>query len=150
MEKTNLKIGIHVRFADDILVLCKDREDAEKFQYSITKYLNRNMKLTVNEEKTKIYDLLTEKMKYLGYIFYAFKQKTKNPKKKGKLKVTNILPEQKADEIVEKCRELLNAIKDDPNLSTIHAWNTYVVNMHNYYRGMAQYPSKTTILGEMR
>lgn len=54
---TNLKVGIHVRYADDILVLCKDYEDAVKFKYSVTNYLTRNMKLEINEDKTKIYDL---------------------------------------------------------------------------------------------
>lgn len=50
---TNLKVGIHVRYADDILVLCKDYEDAVKFKYSVTNYLTRNMKLEINEDKTK-------------------------------------------------------------------------------------------------
>jgi len=139
MEKTDLKIGIHVRFADDILVLCKDRKDAEKFKHSITKYLTRNMKLTVNDEKTKIYDLLNEKMKYLGYVFYAYKQRTKNPHKKGMLMVANVLPEEKADQIVEKCKELLGDIKNKPTLTSIHNWNVYVVDIHNYYRGMTHF-----------
>jgi group II intron reverse transcriptase/maturase len=54
LERTNLKVGTHVRYADDILVLCKDFNDAVKFRYSITNYLTRNMKLEINEEKTKI------------------------------------------------------------------------------------------------
>ncbi len=72
LGKTNLKIGIHVRYADDILVLCKDYGDAVKFRHSVTKYLTKNMKLEINEDKTKIYDLTKEKMKYLGYDFYVF------------------------------------------------------------------------------
>ena len=95
MEETNLKIGIHVRYADDILVLCKDLEDAERFRHSVTKYLTKNMKLVINEEKTKIYDLTRERMKYLGYDFYVFKRNT------------NTLPKNRANEIVAKCRELL-------------------------------------------
>ena len=51
----------------------------------MTNYLTRNMRLVINEDKTKIYDLTKEKMKYLGYDFYVFKQNTKNVKKKGKL-----------------------------------------------------------------
>jgi group II intron reverse transcriptase/maturase len=137
MERTNLKIGIHVRFADDILILCKDRHDAEKFRYSITKYLTRNMKLKINEEKTKIYDLTQEKMKYLGYMFCAFKKKGKE--KVAVYKVTNKLPEKKADEIVEKSEELLKAIKKQANLETIHNWNSYVVGIHNYYKGMTHF-----------
>jgi len=137
---TNLKIGIHARYADDILVLCEDFQDAEKFRYSITKYLTGNMKLTVNEEKTKIYDLTREKMKYLGYIFYVFEKKNgKRPQDNGKYAVANTLPEKKTDEIVERCGELLKSIKENPNFETIHEWNTYVVGIHNYYRGMTHF-----------
>ena len=125
LEATNLKVGVHVRYADDILVLCKDYGDAQRFRYSVTSYLTKNMKLVINEDKTKIYDLTREKMKYLGYDFYAFKQNTKNVKKKGKLMVTNTLPQAKTDEIIRKCRELLRAIREKPNFETINNWNTY-------------------------
>jgi len=134
---TNLKVGIHVRYADDILVLCKDYEDTVKFKYSVTNYLTRNMKLEINEDKTKIYDLTREKMKYLGYDFYAYKKQTKNPQQKGKLMVTNELPKSKEDVIVKKCRELLHDIRRNPSFETIHAWNAYVVGVHNYYKGMS-------------
>jgi len=137
LGRTNLKIGIHVRFADDILVLCKDKGDAERFKYNITKYLTANMKLTINDEKTKIYDLTKERMKYLGYEFYARKFLSKT--KKGVLKILNVLPKTKEDEIVEKCGELLKAIQKSLNFETIHAWNSYVVNMHNYYSGMTHF-----------
>jgi len=133
---TNLKIGIHVRFCDDILILCKDKNDAEKFRYSVTKYLTRNMKLKINDDKTKIYDLTQEKMKYLGYIFYVFKNNSSACQKYGRYAVANTLPEKKADEIVEKCGELLRVIKKKTDFETIHDWNAYVVGIHNYYRGM--------------
>jgi hypothetical protein len=139
MAKTDLKIGIHARYADDILVMCKDYQDAEKFRHSITKYLTRNMKLTVNAEKTKIYDLSKEKMKYLGYEFYAFKQNTKSPQQNAKFMVANVLPQSKADKIVEKCGELLKAVKESTTYKTIHDWNVYVVGIHNYYRGMTHF-----------
>jgi len=139
MEITNLKVGIHVRYADDILVLCKDISDAEKFKYSITQYLTRNMRLIINEDKTKIYDLTREKMKYLGYDFYASAYKTKSVTLKGKVKVANTLPEAKANEIAERCRELLRNIRKKPGLETFNDWNVYVVGIHNYYRGMTHF-----------
>lgn len=139
LATTNLKIGIHVRYADDILVLCKDRSDAEKFKHSVTKFLTYNMRLEINEEKTKIYDLTQEKMKYLGYDFYVFKQNTKNVKKKGKYMVANKLPKSKEDEIVKHCRVLLKNIQNRTNFETIHEWNAYVVGIHNYYKGMTHF-----------
>ena len=97
------------------------------------------MRLEINEDKTRIYDLTKDKMKYLGYIFYAFKRHSKNPQQNGKYFVTNSLPEAKADEITEKCRSLLNSIKKHHDLESIHNWNVYVVGVHNYYRGMAHF-----------
>jgi hypothetical protein len=120
-------------------VLCKDYQDAEKFRHSITKYLTNNMKLTVNADKTKVYDLTKEKMKYLGYEFYAFKRNTENIYKKGKFMVSNTLPQSKADEIVGKCVELLKAVKEKTNFETIHHWNVYVIGIHNYHKGMSHF-----------
>ena len=133
---TNLKLGIHVRYADDILVLCKTREHAERFMYSVRNYLERNMKLEINEEKTKVYDLAHEKMKFLGYDFLAVKRNGKNPQSNGKYGIRNTLPKAKEDEITEKCRVLLRAIRKNPTYETVHDWNVYVVGLHNYYRGM--------------
>lgn len=147
LANTNLKIGVHVRYADDILVLCKDYKDAVKFKYSVTNYLTRNMKLEINEEKTKVYDLTREKMKYLGYDFYAYKKRTKNPQQRGKFMVTNELPKKKEDEIVRKCRELLHGIRDNPSFETIHAWDTYVVGIHNYYKGMSMFCTSFNKIG---
>jgi group II intron reverse transcriptase/maturase len=145
LSRTNLKVGIHVRFADDILVLCRDRTDAERFKFSITKYLTSNMKLKINEEKTKIYDLTKERMKYLGYEFYVRELKSKN--KKGVSKVLNTLPRAKEDEIVEKCGELLKAVQKKIGFETIHAWNTYVVGLHNYYSGMTHFHQSFSQIG---
>ena len=80
----------------------------------MTKYLTKNMKLVINEDKTKIYDLTRERMKYLGYDFYVFKQNSKHPKKKGRFMVANVLPKSRANEIAAKCRELLRQIRKHP------------------------------------
>jgi len=137
LGRTGLKVGIHVRYADDILVLCKDINDARRFRYSITKYLTRNMRLTINEEKTRIYDLTREKMKYLGYDFHVSSRP--NPRKKGVFLVSNTLPKAKADEIIDECRVLLRTIRKNPCLKTFTDWNAYVVGIHNYYRGMTHF-----------
>lgn len=147
LEITNLKVGIHVRYADDILVLCKSRDHAERFRHSVAKYLTRNMLLELNADKTKIYDLTAEKMKYLGYEFYAFKQNTKNVKKKGKHMVSNTLPTAKEDEIVDRCKELLRKLRNKPTVENCLNWNTYVVGIHNYYRGMTHFNKDFSRIG---
>jgi len=78
---------------------------------------------------------------------YVFKQNTKNVKKKGKLMVANCLPQEKADEIVGKCRELLRAIRKEPSFETFNNWNIYVVGIHNYYRGMTHFCESFSKIG---
>jgi len=116
LEITSLKVGIHVRYADDILVLCKDHQDAVRFRNSVTNYLTRNMRLEINEDKTKIYDLTKEKMKYLGYDFYVFKRPTSYLPRQDVYMVANTLPKVKEDEIVSKCGELLQKNQEEPIL----------------------------------
>ena len=119
---------------DDILVLCKEYQDPVLFMHSITHYLTQNMRLEINEEKTKIYDLTKEKMKYLGYDFYVSKCEQSK-----RYRVDNTLPKAKEDEIVSKCGELLRAIKENTCFEIIHNWNVYVVGIHNYYKGMTHF-----------
>lgn len=148
MRLTNLKIGIHVRYADDILVLCENMEDAKRFEFSIRKYLTQTMRLTVNADKTKIYDLTKETMKYLGYVFYTCPNKDiRSVTQKSCLRVKNILHPDKEDEIVKKCCRLLRDIKQEVTFQTIHAWNTYVVGLHNYYKGMTNFYQCFTKIG---
>lgn len=147
MRSTGLKIGIHVRYADDILVLCKDREDAERFRYSVTRYLTQNLRLEINEEKTRIYDLTKERMKYLGYDFYAFPSNSKAPSQKVKFMVANTLPKSREDEITQRCRELLRNIRQKTSFENVQAWNSYVVGIHNYYKGMTHFYSSFRKIG---
>ena len=53
----------------------------------------------------------------------------------------------KEDEIVSKCNALLQSIKKKPCFETIHAWNVYVVGLHNYYKGMTHFSKSFRKIG---
>ena len=57
-----------VRYADDGLIFCRSRRAAERVRESITKYIEKELKLKVNREKTEC-DYISG-MKFLGYGFY--------------------------------------------------------------------------------
>lgn len=57
-----------VRYADDMLIFAKNKKAAERYYKRVKKYLEGNLKLKVNEEKTSIRKL--NDTKYLGYGFY--------------------------------------------------------------------------------
>jgi group II intron reverse transcriptase/maturase len=137
--KTGLKLGVHARYADDILVLCKTRDHAERFRHSVTRYLTRNLRLVINEEKTRIYDLTQDTMKYLGYDFQVVGPHGNVPQPQSRNYVKNTLPKAKEDEIVDKCKTLLKAIKEKTTFENVHNWNAYVVGIHNYYMGLNEF-----------
>lgn len=60
-----------VRYADDIVILCKSRRGAERVMESITHFIESRLFLKVNREKTQVVDF--NKIKFLGYSFYKVK-----------------------------------------------------------------------------
>jgi RNA-directed DNA polymerase len=60
-----------VRYADDMLILCRSRRAAERTLTSITKFLEQKLFLKVNREKTKVDHV--RYVKFLGYGFYRTK-----------------------------------------------------------------------------
>jgi group II intron reverse transcriptase/maturase len=57
-----------VRYADDLLILCKSQRAAERTLSNTTKYIEGKLHLRVNLEKTKI--VAVSQVKFLGYSFY--------------------------------------------------------------------------------
>jgi RNA-directed DNA polymerase len=57
-----------VRYADDFVILCRSREDAEKALDLVHSWVSEN-ELTLHPTKTKIVDARTEGFEFLGYHF---------------------------------------------------------------------------------
>jgi RNA-directed DNA polymerase len=57
-----------VRYADDFVILCKSREDAERALEMVRRWVGEN-DLTLHPTKTKIVDADTEGFDFLGYHF---------------------------------------------------------------------------------
>ena len=57
-----------VRYADDSLIFCKSKRGAERVRDGLTKFIERNLHLKVNREKTEVG--YVKGMKYLGYSFF--------------------------------------------------------------------------------
>jgi RNA-directed DNA polymerase len=75
-----------VRYADDFVVLCRSREEANKALQRIAAW-TREAGLTLHPEKTQVVHAVTEGFTFLGY---HFKRGTRRPRKKSlkKLKDT--------------------------------------------------------------
>ncbi|MBN2543255.1 group II intron reverse transcriptase/maturase [bacterium] len=84
MKRRNYRI---VRYADDILILCRTKRKAEKAREEAARYLEKILRLKVNEEKTYIRHS-DDGIKYLGVEIYSKYTKIQEKKlKKFKEKV---------------------------------------------------------------
>ena len=78
---------LFVRYADDSMIFCKSKRAALRVKESITRFIECNLYLKVNKEKTIV--SYVKGVKYLGYSFYVMKGKCKltvHPKAKAKMK----------------------------------------------------------------
>ena len=79
---------IFVRYADDVLILKVTRKAAERTRDTITEFIEKQLFLKVNREKTIIVRI-NQNVKYLGYGFYKTRGEWHfrvHPKSKAKLK----------------------------------------------------------------
>jgi len=60
-----------VRYADDMVILCKSRRSAERTMEGIVSYIERKLFLKVNRDKSKV--ATVKDIKFLGYTFYKLK-----------------------------------------------------------------------------
>lgn len=76
-----------VRYADDMVILCKSRRSAERTMGSIVSYIERKLFLKVNRDKSKVASV--KDIKFLGYTFYRYKGEGRlrlHPKSATKMK----------------------------------------------------------------
>lgn len=57
-----------VRYADDMVILCKSKRGAERVKDSIVAYVEQRLFLKVNRDKTQVVHF--SRIKFLGYSFY--------------------------------------------------------------------------------
>lgn len=73
------ELGIIVRYADDAVIVCRTRKDAES-AFEHLKRIMTKLKLTLNPQKTKIVDMNKESFDFLGFCYQKF-GKTKSGRK---------------------------------------------------------------------
>ena len=83
MKRRNIRI---VRYADDILLFGRTYQEAKRYQKVATDYLETDLKLVVNKQKTHLTDS-QKGVAYLGFVIYA-NYTAINPKKIKAIKET--------------------------------------------------------------
>lgn len=115
MKDKGLRI---VRYADDILIFAKDKQTAGNYKAYATKILEEELKLKVNETKTKLTNV-KEGVAFLGFVIYA-KNLIINPKRVKRFK--------------DKIRDITRRNAGRPLEKVIKELNPVLRGWLNYYR----------------
>jgi RNA-directed DNA polymerase len=110
-----------VRYADDFVILCRTREDAEKALNLVQSWVSEN-ELTLHPTKTKIVDARTEGFDFLGY---HFRGGLRLPREKSLKKLKDSI-RQKTKRTNGQCMRSLCATLS----SQLRGWFTYFRHCH--------------------
>jgi group II intron reverse transcriptase/maturase len=126
-KRSNLKRFYMVRYADDLTIMCEDYETASKIKIATTQWLNERLKLEVSESKTKITNLRTNYMKFLGFRLKTFKKGHKYVcKSKMSIKAFN--------KAVKKLKAQVIKIGRTNSVKEVNKLNSMILGLHNYYK----------------
>ncbi|WP_373485767.1 group II intron reverse transcriptase/maturase [Acetobacterium malicum] len=145
-----------VRYADDILIFAKDKQTAGNYKAYATKVLEEELKLKVNETKTRLTSV-REGVTFLGFVIYAkylvinpkrvkrFKDKVREMTKRGTgRKLENIIKElnpvirgwvnyYRIANIKSLVKEIMSWIRRRLRMLKMKQWKTYKA-MHKAMR----------------
>jgi group II intron reverse transcriptase/maturase len=122
-------LGKIIRYADDFVIICRTRQDAEK-ALQIVKQIMDILKLTLHPTKTRVVDMGQDGFDFLGFHFHK-----KKSKKSNKL-LPYIWPSQKA---MVSIRSKIHFITERMRLSNslsevIKFLNRIIRGWRNYFR----------------
>jgi group II intron reverse transcriptase/maturase len=110
-----------VRYADDMIILCKSKRSAARVMSSITRFIEEMLFLKVNRDKSQV--AYITKVKFLGYAFYQTKGKWRlrtHPKSVVKMK--------------SKIKELTSRSNGWGYERRKTALNQYIIGWVNYFK----------------
>lgn len=110
-----------VRYADDMIILCKSKRSAERVMSSITRFIEEMLFLKVNRDKSQV--AYITKVKFLGYAYYQTKGKWRlrtHPKSVVKMK--------------SKIKELTSRSNGWGYERRKTALNQYIIGWVNYFK----------------
>lgn len=146
-EASNLKEGWLVRYADDFKIVCRTRNEAERWFYAVKKWLHKQLNLDISPEKSKIVNLKKDYSDFLGLKIKAVRKGTNKRKKDGspKFVVESHISDKALKRISStakyRIKDLIGKGDGQEYLRAIGRYNAFAMGVHNYYC-MATHVSK--------
>jgi RNA-directed DNA polymerase len=133
LKRTKIRPAYLIRYADDWVLVTKSKEEAVEWKKRIAQFLEKELKLSLSDEKTTITHVKRRKVKFLGFEYKVVKGNTK----KG------VIPRTKPDvgKIQSKTKALLKRVKElrrqpttEKVIHHINLINSTIRGIINYYQ----------------
>lgn len=126
------------RYADDWVILTSSKKEAERLKRELSKYFKYKLKLELSEEKTKITDMRTDGIHFLGFVIKAEKpRRTPADKEIKEHFVGKPYPDMKR--LSKKIQNLCKKIRDIRNYSAVNSRIAQIQYINSVIMGIAEY-----------
>jgi len=133
-----------IRYADDFVIVCESKPEAEFIKEKIAEFLRNKIGLTLSDEKTRITHI-SDGFDFLGFNIRKYSEK--NPKGKyheiGKLMIKP--QKEKVLKVLEKMQEILLSNKTAKQVSIITMLNPIIQGYGMYNRFVVSQKTFSTI-----
>lgn len=131
LRRTNLKEMYIVRYADEFIVFCTDKDKAQRTMYAMTDWIEHRLKLCIAETSTGVVNLKRKCFEFMGF-------RIKLTEKGGKYVVRSGMSDEAIKYTKQRLKELIKEIEHNPNKTRLYkaikAYNMRVVDTHDYFR----------------
>lgn len=126
LRKTKMKEIYFVRYADDIKILCKSRNQAERTLLATIDWLKQRLNLEVNLDKTSITNIKKKPTDFLGIKHTTIKSN-------NKYVVRSFVSDKSKKKIINETRKLIIKASKIPSNYNISRINSYIFGVQGYY-----------------
>jgi group II intron reverse transcriptase/maturase len=131
MRKTSLKEMHIVRYGDDIVLFFKDKHIANKTLHAIKLWLQERLQMSICDKKSKIINLRTAYISFLGFRVKLHKKKQKyTVKSKITIKQHNFL----LNLLIHRAKNIAMDNTKKSEYEKVKLYNRVVSTIHNYYQ----------------
>lgn len=131
--KRNLSLKYYVRYADDTIIIVKDKETANKVLDDLIQYYNSRLKLKMSLDKTKIFPI-AQGVNAIGFKIHTTHRLLRNDSKKKIKRKSKRFPDSIAEGrmTVEKAEQILNSWLGHAKHGNSHNFIQGLLERNNY------------------
>ena len=152
--KRKLRLKHYIRYADDVVVIVENKERAQDTLQLMIAFLNEELKLNINQKKTKIFPI-EQGVNAYGFKIYKTHRLLRNDSKKKikrkAKKIRRLIEEKKMT--VEKAEQILNSWLGHANNGCSHNFIQGLIERNGYIymnnKGVLKIDTKTQKEGDV-